>query len=455
MKSVTTWISCAIFALACGYISQALFSVYNVNTMGPAYLEQPPTPIDSRGEDDFVNQDTDQNPISETSAKRAIISNGNEALSGQSAMANHDSLHLSATEIASLFETINNNPDLYRIAKAYAAIYSVSYTTLQSLFEQLIADTSETQYSKLMMVGNSITMRMYDLQAESTLRLLASFGKHNFTRNQLRSLLNRYAESNPLEAANWMVSQNYITVFRGNEFISNQVFFELAKYDLAYATSLLEQLHPQLQEEALSGITQVLETSEDFSTFLQNVRFTANKKLLETILRQWAITAPQDAAVALDTTYAKTPFQRARVSVLTSWQKESFEDASTWFLVSESEMSENRKIIYILNGAKYDEEPSSILDWIEAAPLKAKGAARDLALETLVGINPSFVIENLNKIQSEVKREKISVDIYEILMANQQIIEAEAFLNNSDFRERIIENAEVFTPPPAHINVMP
>lgn len=296
----------------------------------------------------------------------------------------------------------------------------------------------------------------------------------------LNILFSRYAEMNPLAAIEFAVTQvpntsnktafltvglvslakqdplaaydNYLQISntlpnqssRDNYVLKGTlmtIFSSLAEQDMPLAIDKLRQMSQSSGQVLMPvyGITQALETQQDYTDLLTLTSKIDNHEIEQHIIAQWQWTRqnPEQVGEWLLNTYSDNRFDELKSSFISAWSQQNRNKCGDWLVAHSAPDKVAEDVVNFLRAWSWD-NPEAAMTWLEQQPTNVYNQnVFSQFLGDVAFSQPQFTARYLNFVDSEKQRSAIAFRIYQGLK-RKSTSQAAEFLNQSDFKDDIL-----------------
>ena len=294
----------------------------------------------------------------------------------------------------------------------------------------------------------------------------------------LNILFSRYAEMNPLAAIEFAVTQvpntsnktafltvglvslakqdplaaydNYLQISntlpnqssRDNYVLKGTlmtIFSSLAEQDMPLAIDKLRQMSQSSGQVLMPvyGITQALETQQDYTDLLTLTSKIDNHEIEQHIIAQWTRQNPEQVGEWLLNTYSDNRFDELKSSFISAWSQQNRNKSGDWLVAHSAPDKVAEDVVNFLRAWSWD-NPEAAMTWLEQQPTNVYNQnVFSQFLGDVAFSQPQFTSRYLNFVDSEKQRSAIAFRIYQGLK-RKSTSQAAEFLNQSDFKDDIL-----------------
>lgn len=343
----------------------------------------------------------------------------------------------SVDEVISQIKTLlgdNFSMHFGNIAKAYSYIQSLNDEQIVEALDLLRANADDAKYSQTMLMFLS-------RYAETSPQAAISYIQDNIRSNGIKTqaqmaVLGVWAQTQPLEALEWVKSARNSNTMRGFDANLLPIFSNLAKQDLQLAFNELTTLsETNGLQMAVLGIAQSLSNGSQFAELIDQAEEFDNKKITRAVLSAWTTKNPQDTLdwfYQLDESPRKQELEQA---IFDSYIFTKPEEAADWFLAQAPVQQIQTRTDQIVErwGAQ---NPQAALEWVnKQVSIDSQQTVKKL-FNRAVYSHPDFVQENLELLSSTKQKSDILFRVYLTIQRESQK-RADDFLSSSAYKNEI------------------
>lgn len=257
----------------------------------------------------------------------------------------------------------------------------------------------------------------------------------------LSSIMSSWAKTDPEGAYEWFQSQESENdgggIMGGRSMGMVQIVQGLAKKDLRSAIEKLNKLETVGFEAqmAATGIASALKDKEEFIEFFKQTEDLDNKNIKNSVLQNWVMRNPQEAVDWVETIEDEKEKSKYNQQVLSGWMNSSPKAAAEWYLNSAED--KNKAAEKVVQKWSW-RNPKAAMEWVESQEGIDNQKSMQKILESSIYQNPDFAINNMDKLEEDKSRQRLSERIYSHLK-NQSKTKAEEFLESSPFKDEIVK----------------
>jgi len=327
--------------------------------------------------------------------------------------------------------------DMASIAQAYMLI--------ENLTEDELLTTLSLMNGKLNKANNGelLTLLLGRLATFDPLRT-ANFIEDNIVSPQAKmtammSVISSWIKDDPTSAYNWYIdptnSFSSDSNFSSIGFLA--IFKGLASHDIDDAFTKLSELNYSATKirMAAMGISQAIESKEDFIQFIQRSDELDDKSIKGSFISSWVLKNPLETVEWSESILDEAQQRKMQSTIFMNWTSTEPAKAADWFIgtANDSEKGSHATKIIDMWGRR---EPNAALAWLDQqAGFDTQKSIAKL-LNSSAYMNTKFTIDNLDRLTSDKAKTKISYRIYQALQRSSSTKAAE-FLSSSPYQEEI------------------
>ena len=341
--------------------------------------------------------------------------------------------------IAEVISLLSGDPyffDLASVSKAYSLVSKFS--------EQQVSDALMEMEGKLNSPKNAIYLNLLI----SRYAELDPLGAIDFIGNNISSpwakssslgaAVSTWSKRDPTGAYYWAVDNPESE----NDFMSSykysSIFKGLAKQDVNDAYSKLSGITNQGTNfhMAARGIAAVLDDSESFSTFYQQVKGLGAKRVVNSAITTWVNNDPMEVANWLENMEENKDKREMQDATLSQWVLSEPVQAVTWYM-NQGYGGDTQSYANKVASSWGRTDPKQTLEWINQQPNIDKEIVTQNLLQSSVYSNIQFAIDNTELLSSEKNKKNISQKIYFYLKRSNKE-QADKFVNDSLYKDYLL-----------------
>lgn len=352
-----------------------------------------------------------------------------------------------ASELAQQLKAlVNRDPMAFTfsdMANMYMFVSNLSEAQLLAIIHDLSSKESEE--------NNTVFTIFYGRYAEINPTAALDFAMTDMVDEQLKnallsiSLVN-LAKQDPLASYERFVALTGKS--QGNEGISKQrlsssliaTFSGLAKQDMSLAIDKLNELS-QLGHGVMMplwGLTQGLESKQEFLDLLTLTESFDNHEIEEGIISEWARHDPEQVGEWLLKDYSGERLEQLKDNFVQTWGYNDRESSGNWLVDNTAPDKAGKKVVDFLRSWAWD-EPEAAMQWFTKQPdaIYNQKTFADFVNDAAYR-KPQFAMKYMSYLDSKKDQQRLSKTIYRSLK-RKSTQQASDFLEQSPFKDEILE----------------
>jgi hypothetical protein len=334
--------------------------------------------------------------------------------------------------------------DMASIAEAYGLIENLTKDELLTTLNLMKGELSKQENLQLLSLLAGRLATLGPIEA-------VNFIENNIGVPQVRitammSALSSWVKDDPVSAYYWYIDPN--NGHESNNTFSSigllSIFNGLGSQDANGAFDKLTELDSSGKDTMMAamGFSQSLENKEDFVQFLERSDEIDNLKIKDAILSSWVLKNPLETIEWSDSIEGKGQQKKIQSTIFTSWSSSEPTNAANWYIekADESEkQSHANKIIQKWSMV----DPNAALTWLDQQTTFDIQKPIVKLLSSSTYNNPTFAIDNLERLTNAKDKADISFSVYQSL-ERSSMTKAKKFLASSPYKKEIIRQQQSF-----------
>jgi hypothetical protein len=255
----------------------------------------------------------------------------------------------------------------------------------------------------------------------------------------MMSVISSWVKKDPISAYDWYKDQS--NGYASNNNFSSMgllsIFNGLAKHDINDAFTKLTELDSSGTNivMAVMGISDVLESKEDFVQFIEHSDELDNLEITDAIIRSWALKSPLDTIEWSESMEGTEQQKTMQSTIFTTWVSTEPTSAADWYIGTASEGEKALHATEIIEMWSMI-EPNEALTWLDQQTSFDTQESIVALLNSSTYDNVKFAIDNFERLTSDKNKADVSYRIYQSLERNSTKKAAE-FLASSPYKQEI------------------
>ncbi|WP_158971425.1 hypothetical protein [Paraglaciecola sp. L3A3] len=325
--------------------------------------------------------------------------------------------------------------NISKLAKAYNLIQELSPEQLFTALNELDTSALDAESTQLFSL---LLSRYAEFEPENAMAFIAQQVESNKAQAVGRfAVLSTWAENDPLTALDWFKTSVSSNQFSQENRPLHSIFSNLAKQDVDLAIDSLAPFAKNMRQlsMAVSGLTRLLSTSEDFIHVMDKTKELDNKKLTQDVVRAWARTEPEDAIEWLATIEDEKQKKQLEYDIYRTWLFSDSDRAAEVYMNTADSTNRQARAQFVARSLSYI-NPDKAVSWLQ----QQGGIDSDFLVKKVVKEsarnNPEFASTHLDVFTDKKEYLASSVSIYMSFARNSQT-QADNFLAESPYKNEL------------------